>query len=228
MKQFIFLKISSSVFFLQLLFAPALFSQDITVQGNVQDTFNRPLADVNVKVKGGSVSVFTDSAGNYKIIAPAKGKLVFSRKGFETKKASIKGATTLNISLAFDLKNLSGLDINTGFGTVKESQTAQSVASVDKNAIEKDNTTDITQLLESVPGVKVVNSGGELKILIRGIRSLNSDNFALVVLNGSTFYGSLKDLNRNDIKSIDVLKDPSSTAAYGSRGANGVVLITTK
>jgi TonB-dependent SusC/RagA subfamily outer membrane receptor len=183
---------------------------------------------VSVNVKGSSVTVFTDSTGHYKITAPSKGKLLFSRKGFETKKASVKGDSIINVSLAFDFKNLADLDINTGFGTVKQSQTSQSVASVDKKAIEKDNTSDITLLLESVPGVKVVNSGGELKILIRGIRSLNGDNFALVVLNGSAFYGSLKDLNRNDIKSIDVLKDPSSTAAYGSRGANGVVLITTK
>lgn len=137
----------------------------------------------------------------------------------------VLGDTSINILLEYSPGHTADREVNTGFGTVKESQNTQATSSVDKKLIQQDNSTDIIQLFESVPGVKVVNSGGELKILIRGIRSLTSENYALIVLNGSVYLGSLRDLNRNDIKSIDVLKDGSG---YGSRGANGVVLITTK
>lgn len=195
------------------------------MQGLVLDPYQHILPGVSVKVKGNKSTVLTDSSGHYKIVAPAKGKLTFSLKGYLTQKASVWGDTSINILLEFDPDHAGDRVVNTGFGSVKDSQSSQSVSTVDKKLIQQNNATDIIQLFESVPGVKVVNSGGELKVLIRGIRSITSDNFALIVLNGSVYNGSLRDLNRNDIKSIDVLKDGTG---YGSRGANGVVLITTK
>lgn len=225
MKQSKYLTSFAIAFLLQLFFTPVIFGQNITITGKVKDaSSDRPVEAVCVQVKGSTVQTFTDSAGFYKIIAPPKGKLVFSNQLFMSKKVAIKGKKTINVAMIYVPEKV----LNTGYGTVKASETSQNVESVDRKAIAKDNTTDIIHLLETVPNVKVVNDGGELKILIRGIRSLNSDNYALVVLNGSEFHGSLADLDRSSIKSIDVLKDPASTSAYGSRGGNGVVLITTK
>jgi TonB-dependent SusC/RagA subfamily outer membrane receptor len=206
-------------------YSPFIYCQDIAVNGIVLDPYQHVLSGVSVKVKGQSSGAVTDSNGYYKLMAPAKGKLTFSRKGYLTQKALVLGDTSINILLEYDPDRAADREVNTGFGTVKESQNTQATSSVDKKLIQQNNGTDIIQLFESVPGVKVVNSGGELKILIRGIRSMTSDNFALIVLNGSVYLGSLRDLNKNDIKSIDILKDGSG---YGSRGANGVVLITTK
>jgi TonB-dependent SusC/RagA subfamily outer membrane receptor len=211
---------------LQLLFSSPAFCQNIPIQGVVLDPYKQLLPGVSIKVKGSKAEAVTDSNGHYNIVASAKGKLTFSCKGYRTQKLDVLGDTTINVLLEID--PAADREVNTGFGRVKESKTSQSSSSVDKKAVEQDNATSIVQLLESVPGVKVVSSGGELKILIRGIRSMIGDNYALVVLNGSPFYGSLKDLSVNNIKSVDVLKDASATAAYGSRGANGVVLITTK
>lgn len=224
MKRLIFITIATTILF-QLLSSSSIYCQDITVQGVVLDPYQHILPGVSVKVKGKSSEVRTDSNGHYKITAPAKGKLSFSLKGYLTQKASVWGDTSINILLEYDPDRAGDRVVNTGFGSVKESQSSQAVSPVDKKLIQDNNPTDIIQLFESVPGVKVVNSGGELKILIRGIRSITADNFALIVLNGSVYNGSLRDLNKNDIKSIDVLKDG---AGYGSRGANGVVLITTK
>lgn len=211
---------------LQLLFSSFVFCQDIPIQGVVLDPYKQLLPGVSIKVKGSKTEAITDSNGHYNIMASAKAKLTFSCKGFRTQKLDVMGDTTINVLLEID--PAADREVNTGFGTVKESKTSQSSSSVDKKAIEQDNATGIIHLLESLPGVKVVNTGGELKILIRGIRSMLGDNYAIVVLNGSVYYGSLKDLSVSNIKSIDVLKDASATAAYGSRGANGVVLITTK
>jgi TonB-dependent SusC/RagA subfamily outer membrane receptor len=211
---------------LQLLFSSSIFCQDIPIKGVVLDPYKQLLPGVSIKVKGSKTEAITDSNGHYNIMASAKAKLTFSCKGFRTQKLDVMGDTTINVLLEID--PAADREVNTGFGMVKESKTSQSSSSVDKKAVEQDNATSIINLLESVPGVKVVNSGGELKILIRGVRSMLGDNYAIVVLNGSVYYGSLKDLSVNNIKSIDVLKDASATAAYGSRGANGVVLITTK
>lgn len=224
MKRLILIAVIATVL-LQLLSCSSIYCQDILVQGVVLDPYQHVLPGVSVKAKRNSSAVLTDSNGHYKIMAPTKGKLIFSRKGYLTQKAPVWGDTSINILLEYDPDRAGDRVVNTGFGTVKESQSSQSVSSVDKKLIQQNDASDIIQLFESVPGVKVVNSGGELKILIRGIRSLTADNFALIVLNGSVYNGSLRDLNRNDIKSIDVLKDGTG---YGSRGANGVVLITTK
>ena len=228
MKKSMLLRTCVITFLMQLLFVSFSFGQDITVQGNVRDIFNRILVGTSVKLNGTTTEVFTDSMGHYEITVPTKGKLIFSHEGFVTQKIAVKGKKTIDVCFNLDLNRSGGREVNTGFGYVKESQTAQSSSSVDKNILNQNNEADITQLLQTVPSVKIVYVGSEIKIQIRGVRSLNSDDFAFIILNGSPFYGSLNDLSRNAIKSIEVLKDPSSLASYGSRGANGVVLITTK
>lgn len=213
---------------MQVLSTSFSFGQDITVHGNVKDIFNRILMGTSVKLDGTNTEVFTDSMGYYEITVPIKGKLIFSHEGFVTQKKAVKGKTTIDVCFTLDLKRSDNKEMNTGFGYVKKSQTAQSSSEVDQKMLDQNYEADITQLLQTVPGIKVVKEGSEIKILIRGIRSLTGDNYALILLNGSTFYGSLNDLDRNAIKSIEVLKDAASLTSYGSRGANGVVLINTK
>src|SRR5690606_7955095 len=121
-----------------------------------------------------------------------------------------------------------GKDVNTGYGKIKQSESTISVSSVDEKFMERENNLDMATYLRTLPGVSVTDQGGDLGIRIRGNRSLMSSDAPLIMLNGSQYNGSLKNLNPRDIKSIDVLKDASATAAYGSRGANGVILITTK
>jgi len=213
MKHSAFLKVLAITLFFQLFLVVCTFSQDITVYGRVRDIFNRTMMGASVKLMGTTTEVFTDSMGDYQITVPLKGKLVFSKKGFLTQKMAIKGKSIIDVSLNLDLN--------------KEPETANK-SSVDKKMLEQNKEADIAQLLTTVPGVKVVHDGGEIKLLIRGMRSVYGNNYALIVLNGSPFYGSLNDLNRNDIESIEVLKDAASMTGWGSRGANGIVLISTK
>jgi TonB-dependent starch-binding outer membrane protein SusC len=228
MKHRILLKTCGITLLFQLLFVTSSFSQDVTVQGHVTNIFDKSVIGVSVKLQGTTIEVLTDSIGNYQITAPVKGKLVFARRGYETKKIAVKGKTKIDVSLALDLNGSNEPEVNTGFGSVKQSKTPQSSTSVDQKLIKQNTEVDIAQLLQSVAGVKVVYEGSEIKLIIRGMKSLNGDNYALIVLNGSAFNGSLNDLDRNSIESIEVLKDAASLTSYGSRGANGIVLISTK
>lgn len=228
MKHMIFLKACGTTLLFQLFMITFVVGQDVTVHGHVKNIFDRPVIGVSVKLKGTHTEVFTDSMGNYQITAPVKGKLVFSRRGYLTQKIAVKGRARVDVSLNIGLNRFKDKEVDTGFGVVKQSETSLSPATVDKTLIHQNKEVTLSQLFESVPGVQVVYDGAEMKLLIRGIRSLTSNNYALIVLNGSVYYGSLNDLDRNAIQSIEVLKDADLTAGYGSRGANGVVLISTK
>jgi TonB-dependent SusC/RagA subfamily outer membrane receptor len=209
--------------FLQILILNYGFCQDIIVKGHVTDVFNRILMGVSVKSAENKNEVFTDSTGFYQIITSTKGKLVFSGPSLASQKVSIKGKNTLDVSLSFDLSNAGK---SSGNDSVK-SQRNQSTT-VNQKLIQQNKELGIDQLLKSIAGVQVVYQGPEMKVLIHGIKSLHANNFALIVLNGFVFNGMLSDLNRNDIESLEVLKDPAALAAWGSQGANGVVLISTK
>ncbi|WP_100612519.1 TonB-dependent receptor plug domain-containing protein [Confluentibacter lentus] len=203
-------------------------SQNTTIKGIVKDDSKNPLSNVSVKTNDSEVEVFTDATGFYTIDVPQKGKLFFSQEGFKTQKIAVKGKDIINIFLKYDEKAFKEKEVNTGYGKIKQSESTISVSSVDEKFIEQENNLDMATYLRTVPGVSVVEEGGNLGITIRGNRSLMSSDAPLIMLNGSQYNGSLKNLNPRDIKSIDVLKDASATAAYGSRGANGVILITTK
>ncbi|WP_100616083.1 TonB-dependent receptor plug domain-containing protein [Confluentibacter citreus] len=209
-----------------------LYSQNITVQGTVKNNFDEPIESVFVKIKGNDMGVFTDSTGFYSILVPPKSKLIFSQisQGYKTQKISVKGKDIHDVFLEYNIKAkpYEGKDVNTGYGKIKQSESTISVSSVDEKFIEQENNLDMATYLRTVPGVSVVEEGGNLGITIRGNRSLMSSDAPLIILNGSPYNGSLKNLNPRDIKSIDVLKDASATVAYGSRGSNGVILITTK
>jgi len=218
--------------FLLLILSFKLQSQNRTVQGTVKNNFDEPIEAAFVKIKGNEMGVFTDSTGFYSISVPPKSKLIISQisQGYKTQQISVKGKDTIDVFLEYNIKQkpYEGNDVNTGYGIIKQSQSTISVGSVDKKLIERENNLDMATFLRTVSGVSVVEEGNDLKITIRGNRSLSSSDAPLIMLNGSQYNGSLKNLNPRDIKSIDVLKDASATVAYGSRGANGVILITTK
>ncbi|MDP4271805.1 MAG: TonB-dependent receptor plug domain-containing protein [Bacteroidota bacterium] len=213
--------------FLLTLITDYAFCQEITVTGLIKDIFNHPIEGVSVKIKGSSVVAVSDTSGIYQITAPAKGKLIFSRKGFVTQKVAVNNQSTITLFLPYDLDD-PDREINIGYGTVQKSKMAQSVSSVDEKMITRNNTGNIEILFKNVPGVEVVHSGSEMKLRVRGISTINSSSDPLIILDDIPYSGLLSTLNPNDIKSIDVLKDASATAIYGVRGANGVILITTK
>ncbi|HRZ98330.1 MAG TPA: TonB-dependent receptor plug domain-containing protein [Paludibacter sp.] len=213
MKPSIFLKVTVISFFFQLFLVVIAHSQEITVQGQVKDIFNRIIMGASIKLQGTNTEVYTDSMGYYQITVPVKGKLIFSQDGFVTQKIAVKGKTTIDIAFNLDLN--------------RDSQIVTS-SSVDKKMLNQNREANISQLLQTVPGIQIVNDGSEIKLLIRGQRSLTGNNYALVVLNGTPYNGSLYEIDRNDIQSIEVLKDAASMTSWGSRGANGVVLISTK
>jgi TonB-dependent SusC/RagA subfamily outer membrane receptor len=223
MKTSTLIKASGISLLVQLLIFNIGNCQDITVKGYVTDVFNRVLMGVSVKSSENQLEVFTDSIGFYQIKSSSKGKLIFSGPSFASQKISIKGKTSIDVSLNYDLSNNSKYNNADSAKSQKNQST-----SVNQKLIQQNKELGIDQLLKSIAGVQVVYQEPEMKVLIHGIKSLNANNFALIVLNGFVYNGSISDLNRNDVESIEVLKDPAALSAWGSQGANGVVLISTK
>ncbi|MBK9512010.1 MAG: TonB-dependent receptor [Cytophagaceae bacterium] len=238
MKKSYFKKIKSmhwvGVLTLILLFPIALFAQSGQISGVVLDgSNNEGLPSVTIRVKGTQKGTTTDVSGNFKIEAAKSDVLVFSYIGFKTQEVVVGNQTTLKIALAIDdLTQLSEVVV-VGYGTQRKEAVTGSVISVSGDKIREIPAPNISQALQGrMPGVEMSQTstkpGATMQIRIRGTRSLSADNNPLIVLDGIPFPGSLADLNPNDIKSIDILKDASATAIYGSRGANGVILITTE
>ncbi len=204
----------------------------VAVSGNVTDETGGPLPGTNVLVKGSTTGTTTDSNGHYSIEVPAgDAVLVFSFIGYETSEVNIAGRSTINISLAPSMESLSEIVV-VGYGTQRQEAVTGSVASIKGDVMRDVPSSNITQALQGrLPGVEFSQTstqpGATMQIRIRGSRSLTASNDPLVVLDGIPFVGSIGDINPNDIKSIDILKDASATAIYGSRGANGVILVTT-
>ncbi|MFI1743525.1 TonB-dependent receptor plug domain-containing protein [Thalassobellus sediminis] len=199
-------------------------SQNVTIRGIVKDELNTVLSNVSVKTTKSDIEVLTDSNGFYSITVTPKSKLIFSHQGFKKQKASVKGKDIINVFLKYDIKANKEKYVNTGYGKIKQSESTISTSSVDEKLIEQENNLDIFAYLQTIPGLSIVNN----QIRIRGNRSLSVDDSPLIILNGSQYNAPLNNINPRDIKSIDVLKDASATVVYGSRGANGVILIKTK
>ncbi|MFD3002454.1 SusC/RagA family TonB-linked outer membrane protein [Pontibacter toksunensis] len=216
-------------------------AQTITVTGSVTDENGVGLPGVTVILKGTTNGTATDAAGTFSLNVPdGNGTLVFSYIGFKAQEVPIDNRSTVNISLAPDAKALEEVVV-VGYGTQKKSDLTGAVTSVKTEELEKRPAASLTQALAGrVPGANVsVNSGrpgGRANIRIRGNTSVSVTNNPLYVIdgvilnvtdlaNGST---PIDYLNPNDIASIEVLKDASATAIYGARGANGVILVTTK
>ncbi|WP_158989139.1 TonB-dependent receptor [Mucilaginibacter sp. L196] len=221
------------LFFALLTFTPFITqAQSAKVNGIVKDEKGVTLPGVTVAVKGTGTGVVTDKDGHFSInVDAAKSTLLFSYLGYVAQEVAATGGTTVNITLAPDNRDLNEVVV-VGYGTQKKSDLTGSLASLSPKDYQDQPVTRIDQALQGrVAGVEVVNNsgapGGDVSIRIRGANSILGDNNPLYVIDG--FIGAdFNDLNPDDIASIEVLKDASSTAIYGSRGANGVVLITTK
>lgn len=206
-------------------------AQNIMVKGVVKDNFGESVIGVNVTEKGTTNGTITDLDGNFSLTVQKNATLVISYIGYITQEIAVKGNTQFNIILKEDSKALEEVVV-IGYGTARKSDVTGSIASVGGDKLREMPSTNITYALQNrVAGVDMAQTssqpGATMQIRIRGTRSLTASNDPLVVLDGIPFMGSLSDINPGDIKSMDILKDASSTAIYGSRGANGVILITT-
>ena len=173
----------------------------------------------------------TDSKGQYSIEAPSGSILSVSYIGYLTKQIRLRGENTVDIVLMEDNTTLKDIVV-IGYGTQRKESVTGSVANVSAEKLMENPSSNITQALQNrIAGVDMqqTNSqpGAEMRIRIRGQRSLTASNDPLIVLDGIPFLGQLSDINPSDIKSLDILKDASATAIYGSRGANGVIMVTT-
>ena len=206
-----------------------------TISGTVTNAENKEgLPGVSVIVKGSvpPIGTITDNDGRYLIDVPANSTLVFSHLGRENIELPIEGTSKFDI----EMNSLAvGLDavVVTGFGNVSKASYTGSAEVVSGNIITKTQTANVTKSIEGlVPGVQVTGNSGQpgsgMNIRIRGIGSVNASNEPLYIVDGSPYDGSISSFNPEDIENISVLKDAASAALYGARGANGVVLITTK
>lgn len=207
-------------------------AQNVQVAGTVSDETGASLPGVTILLKGTTTGTTTDLDGKYSISGPATGVLVFSFIGYSPIEETIGSRSQINVSLSPDLADLEEV-IVVGYGTVKKSQLTGAISSVSSREIQEQPITDARQALQGrAAGVDVVQPGSKPgsapQVRIRGRRSFNASNEPLFVIDGIPTVGGLEDINPQDITSMEVLKDASATAIYGSRGANGVVLITTK
>lgn len=204
----------------------------VTVKGKILDDSGSGLPGVTVKVKGSSSVTMSDINGNYTIAAPNKTTvLVFSFVGYSTVEKTVGNQSVINVSLVSDAKALEQVVV-IGYGTQRKEAVTGSVASISGDRLTEVPSANISQALQGrLAGIDISQTstkpGATTQIRIRGTRSLSADNNPFIVLDGIPFPGSIGDINPNDIKTIDVLKDASATAIYGARGANGVILITT-
>ncbi len=203
-----------------------------SVTGTVVDQNGDPIIGANVVVKGTQNGTITDFDGNFKLDAPQGAVLEVSYIGYITKEVKADNSSgRLKIQLDEDTKIIDEVVV-VGYGTQRKEAVTGSVASVKGDILREVPGADITQAMQGrVAGVQMMQSsskpGASMQIRIRGTRSLNASNDPLIVLDGIPFAGSINDIDPNNIKSMDILKDASATAIYGSRGANGVILITT-
>lgn len=211
----------------------ALHAQGRFVTGTVKDAAtDEPLAGAVVYVDGSSEVVLTDNDGNYSIAAGADATIVFSLMGFMDNKQPVSGRSVINVALETESTTLNDVVV-IGYGTVKKKDLTGSVSSLSASKLNDVTVTNPQLALQGrVPGVVVTQTNfspsGGLEIRIRGTRSFNASNDPLYVVDGMLLDTGLSFLDPGDIESIDILKDASATAIYGSRGANGVVIVTTK
>jgi len=210
------------------------FSQMI-VSGNIKgSTTEKPLSGVSVTIKGINKGTISDSKGNFSISVPGKNTvLVFSFSGYVSQQLTVGNKNQVLVKLEEDTKALDEVVV-TGYSTVRKSDLTGAVGSVKGDVLTRGPIASITQGLQGqTAGVQITRMGGQpgegTVVRIRGGNSLTGGNEPLYVIDGVQMYDeSGADLNPNDIESLEVLKDASATAVYGARGANGVILITTK
>ena len=205
----------------------------ITVSGTVVDSEGAPLIGVNIQVKGSTVGTSTDIDGQFSIDeVDADAILIFSYIGYQTLEVPVNNQTTLTVTLQEDLQRLDEVVV-VGYGSQTKRDLTGSVAQISNKELESVPVYNVGEALQGrASGVSIVNNSGapgsRVQIRIRGGNSMIGSNEPLYVVDGFPLVGGLNFINPADIETIDILKDASATAIYGARGANGVVMITTK
>ncbi|MBN2817570.1 MAG: TonB-dependent receptor, partial [Bacteroidales bacterium] len=205
-------------------------SQNVFINGTVQDNTGQPLPGVNIIVEGTTTGTITDSNGKYSIEAPSSGTLVFNFIGFSSQTVPINGRQVIDVTMQPSDISLEEIVV-VGYGTQRRENLSGSISDVRADRMATKPVSSLSSALQGeAAGVSIVNSGGpgqEPVIRIRGIGSVNLSSSPLFVVDGMPV-GSIEGIDPNSIQSVSILKDASSAAIYGSRAANGVLLITTK
>lgn len=208
------------------------FAQSV-VKGRVLDENGTAMPGVNVIIKNTTNGTTTDQNGDYSIsVGSGDQTLVFSFIGYNTREVALNGQTTVDVTLEPNVQSLQEVVV-VGYGVQRKSDVTGSLVRVTGESLREVPVANVTQSLQGrAAGVEINTTssrpGADAQIRIRGSRSFSASNDPLIVVDGIPFNGSINDINVNDIAAIDVLKDASATAIYGSRGSNGVIIISTK
>ena len=206
--------------------------QQVQISGTIVDENGSPLPGVNVVVKGTTVGAITDGNGKYSLsLTDRNGTLVFSFIGYVIQEIPIAGRTNIDVKMQSEVTGLDEVLV-IGYGTMRKSDLTGSVVSADLESFKETANTNIVQSLQgSVAGLNVgtaTTQGAEPTMSIRGLNTLGGTTSPLIVLDEVIFRGRIVDINPSDIESVNILKDASASAVYGSQSANGVIIITTK
>ena len=225
------LRALSALLFMAVGIVSAL-AQSISVKGTVTDTAGEPLIGVTVQVPGAKQGAVTDLDGNYTLSVDAKGKIRFSYIGYETVTESVNGRNIINVTLKENAELLSEVVV-IGYGTMDKKELTSAISHVSEKDFLSVSSLDPSMMIQGkVPGLSITNTGAgdpnnQASIQIRGVSSREAGLGPLIVIDGVPG-GNLTNINPNDIASFDVLKDGAASAIYGTRGSNGVILVTTK
>jgi TonB-linked SusC/RagA family outer membrane protein len=208
---------------------------NVTISGVVTSQSGEPIEGVSVGVVGDAKGTQTAANGSFQLSVPANSTLKFSFVGYIAKEIKVGSADAkLEVQLLTDKNELNQVVV-VGYGTRRKADVTGAITSISEQAIKDVPASNLASALQGQgAGIDIRRSGndskpgGTPKILIRGARSLSATNDPLIVIDGIPFNGSINDINQDDVASVDILKDASSTAIYGSRGANGVILVSTK
>ncbi|MDD2931458.1 MAG: carboxypeptidase-like regulatory domain-containing protein, partial [Fermentimonas sp.] len=206
--------------------------QGKTISGRVNDSYGESLPGVTVLIKGTTRGTITDADGNYTITDVSEEDILqFSFVGMQTKEISVMNQSIIDVALGEDSIGLEEI-VAVGYGTMRKSDLTGAVARVSMEDKSLQSNLNVLQALSGASaGINVQQTGGageEPDFSIRGQNTLSASSMPLIVLDGIIYNGDIANINVSDVESIDILKDASSAAVYGSRSANGVVLITTK
>lgn len=228
------LQFYAGILFLLIQIPLALFSQerDILVKGNVSGADGFALSGASIQISGTKNTVVANDKGDFEIKVAKGESILVSYIGYVAKTVSVTGTAPVKVVLDLEANQLNNIVVY-GYGKVAKKDLTGAIQSIGNKELVQSLATNVTEALNGrVSGVLVTKSnnrpGADMSVQIRGVNSFNFSNEPLYVINGVPSYSGIKHLNSADIESIDVLKDASSSAIYGSRGANGVVLITTK